>query len=226
MYKFVFLDLDNTILDFDAAEAAALPAALLENGVTPSEELNARYHVINNEEWEKYERGEITRDRVLISRYERLFAEFGITADPVKTEDCYRRRLSVGHYFVPGAPELLEYLKSRKYLLYLASNGVAATQKTRLESAGIVPYFEDIFISETTGFHKPEPEYFDYCFRRIPGFAKSCAIMIGDSLSSDIRGGINAGIDTCWFNRCGVENRSGLTPAFTIRSLGELKKIL
>lgn len=226
MYKYIFLDLDDTILDFTAAEEIALPKGLREVGVEPTPDLIARYREINIAEWERYERGEISRETVLVERYEILFRERGISVSAEKAEDAYRKYLGVGHYFIPGAVRLLEYLKSKGYLLYIASNGVAATQDSRLDSAGIRPYFEAIFISETTGHHKPEPAYFDYCFAHIPGFDKTKALLIGDSLTSDIRGGINVGIDTCWYNPAHKPLPEGIRPNFEVFSLQDLENIL
>lgn len=226
MYKYIFLDLDDTVLDFTAAEDAALPKAFREVGIEPTENLIARYKQINISEWERYERGEISRETVLTERYDILFAEYGISLPGEIAEDAYRKYLGIGHYFVPGAVELLDYLKNRGYRLFIASNGVAATQDSRLDSAGIRPYFEAIFISETTGYHKPEKEYFDYCFAHIPGFDAKQALLIGDSLTSDIRGGKIAGIDTCWFNPKHKTAPEELTPDYTVFTLKELENIL
>ncbi|MDY2719934.1 MAG: YjjG family noncanonical pyrimidine nucleotidase [Candidatus Faecousia sp.] len=226
MYKFLFLDLDDTLLDFGAAEDVAIRRTFREVGIEPTEKLIARYKQINAAQWERYERGEIPRAQVLTERYDLLFAEFGIHMPGWKCEDVYRKYLGIGHYFVPGAVELRDYLRGRGYRLFLASNGVAATQNSRLDSAGIRPYFEDIFISETTGSHKPDRRYFDYCFSHISGFEKDAALLIGDSLSSDIRGGKNAGIHTCWFNPGGRTAPPELQPDYQISSLDELRRIL
>lgn len=226
MYKFIFLDLDDTILDFSAAEDAALPKALLEVGITPTEDMITRYKQINIAEWERYERGEISRDKVLTERFDILFQEFDIQLSGDVAEDAYRKYLSIGHFFVPGAVSLLDYLKMKKYRLFIASNGVAATQDSRLDSAGIRPYFDQIFISETTGYHKPEKEYFDFCFSHIADFNRAQALLIGDSLTSDIQGGKTSGIDTCWFNPSRKVAPEHLKPTYEIYSLDDLKQII
>lgn len=225
-YTFVFFDLDDTILDFGAAEKVALARAYRECGIDPTPELMARYHVINLEHWERYERGETTREALLSDRHDQLFREFSIPLEGRAVEALYRRYLGVGHYFIDGAEDCLAYLKGRGYRLFLASNGVADTQNTRLDSAGIRPYFEDIFISETTGSHKPERAYFDYCFARIADFDPKQAILIGDSLTSDIKGGKVAGISTCWFNRTGKTAPPELLPDYEIHSLAQIREIL
>ncbi len=225
MYRTIFLDLDDTLLDFGAAERVAIAKAFRDLGLEPTPALLKRYSELNQAQWEAFERGEITRDTVLVRRFALLFAELGLFIDPQHAEDVYRGYLGVGHYFVEGAEEVLSYL-APKYDLYLASNGVAATQYSRLESAGIGHYFKDIFISEVTGSHKPDRAYFDYCFSHIPGFDPSEALMVGDSLTSDILGGFNAGIRTCWFNPGCKPLQGPVTPDHEIHALRELKDIL
>ena len=225
MYRTIFLDLDDTLLDFGAAERVAIAKAFRDIGLEPTPALLGRYSELNQAQWEAFERGEITRDTVLVRRFALLFAELGLFIDPQHAEDVYRGYLGVGHYFVEGAEEVLSYL-APKYDLYLASNGVAATQYSRLESAGIGHYFKDIFISEVTGSHKPDRAYFDYCFSRIPGFDPSQALIVGDSLTSDILGGFNAGIRTCWFNPGCKPLQGPVTPDHEIHALRELKDIL
>lgn len=225
MFQTVFLDLDDTLLDFGAAERVAVSKAFREVGLEPTESLLCRYSELNQLQWECFERGEISRDTVLVRRFELLFEELGVPIDASHCEDIYRGYLSVGHYFVDGAAALLEYL-APKYDLYIASNGVADTQYSRLASANISHYFKEIFISEVTGYHKPEKEYFDYCFARIPNFDPTRAIIIGDSLTSDIRGGKNAGIKTCWFNPGRKPRRADILPDYEVHSLEELRSLL
>lgn len=225
MFRSIFIDLDDTILDFGAAERVAVAKAFREVGLEPTPELLRRYSRLNLLQWEAFERGEITRERVLVRRFELLFEELGVALDAQQTEDIYRGHLGVGHYFVPGAPKLLARL-APEYDLYLASNGVAQTQYSRLESAGIGHYFKEIFISEVTGHHKPEREYFDYCFAHIPDFVPEEALILGDSLTSDILGGIRAGIKTCWFNPNRKPRRADIVPDYEIAALDELYDIL
>lgn len=199
MIRFVLLDLDDTILDFHRAEAEAVSKTFLRLGIEPSEEIVRRYSEVNASHWRMLERGEITRPQVLTGRFRQLFSEIGADCDPEQTQQIYEAYLSQGHYFIPGAEQLLEDLYGN-YLLYLVSNGNAAVQEGRLKSAGISYYFEEIFISELIGADKPSKTYFDRCFARIPDFDPRKAILIGDSPTSDILGGINAGVKTCWFN--------------------------
>lgn len=225
MFRTIFLDLDDTLLDFGAAERVAISKTFVQLGIEPTPALLRRYSEINVAQWECFERGEISRETVLVRRFSLLFEELGLPFDAAASEDIYRGHLAVGHYFVEGAEALLEYLFPR-YDLYLASNGVAATQYSRLKSANIGHYFKEIFISETTGHHKPEREYFDYCFAHIPDFSPEHALMIGDSLTGDIRGGKNAGIATCWFNPTHKPHRPDLLPDYEIHALSALRSFL
>lgn len=199
MIRFVLLDLDDTILDFHRAEAAAVSKTFLRLGIEPTEQIVQRYSEVNAAHWRMLERGEIMRPQVLTGRFRQLFSEIGTDCDPERTQQIYESYLSRGHYFIPGAERLLEDLYGN-YQLYLVSNGNAVVQKGRLESAGIAPYFDAIFISELIGADKPSRAYFDRCFAKIPDFDPQQAILIGDSPTSDILGGTRAGVKTCWFN--------------------------
>ena len=199
MIRFVLLDLDDTILDFHRAEAEAMSKTFLRLGIEPTDRLVQRYSEVNAAHWRMLERGEIKRPQVLTGRFRQLFSEIGADCDPEQTQQIYEAYLSQGHYFIPGAEQLLKDLHG-DYLLYLVSNGNAVVQEGRLQSADIAPYFEGIFISELIGADKPSREYFDRCFAQIPDFEPEQAILIGDSPTSDVLGGINAGVKTCWFN--------------------------
>lgn len=225
MVKTIFFDLDNTLLDFDRAEAVALRRALTEAGAPAEEAVLERYHVINRRQWELLEDGVLTREQVLVGRFALLFEELGLTLDPAQTCERYETYLGEGHWFIPGAPELLAELFSR-YDLYLASNGAACVQHSRLKSADLGRWFKGIFISQEVGADKPRREFFDRAFASIPGFSQETALMVGDSLTSDIRGGRNAGIRTCWFNRSGEAPRQDIRPDYTITDLAQLPPLL
>lgn len=221
----IFFDLDDTILDFHAAERAALTDTLGQLGVAPTEEILERYSELNLQQWKLLERGEITRDALKVRRYALLFAEFGLACPPEEAARLYEDRLCLGHYFMAGAEELLAALAGR-YGLYIVTNGTARVQKSRIRSAGLEAYFRDVFISEAIGYDKPDARFFQSCFARIPGFVRENALLVGDSLSSDIAGGKNAGLRTVWYNRRGEENRSGIVPDHEIMSLGQLPSLL
>ena len=208
MIKFVFLDLDDTILNFAAGEANALSHALSEIGIQPTQAILDRYHLINLAHWELLEEGRLTREEVMVQRYEQLFRELGVSHSGAAINDRYEYLLSQQHEFIPGAEQLLKELAPR-YALYLASNGAAAVQNPRLDAAG-----------------KPSKAFFDACFAAIPDFHPEEAAMVGDSLTSDIRGGLNAGLHTIWFNPHGKSLRPGISPEYTICQLSELSSLL
>ena len=225
MFEFLFLDLDDTILDFQKAEHVALSKTLREFGLEPTERVLKRYNLINKAHWEALERKELTREQVLVGRFQVLFEEMGITVEPVQVARSYEHNLSIGHWFLPGAEEAVERL-SKKYKLYLASNGTAKVQAGRLASANISRFFEEVFVSQEIGANKPSPEYFERCFARIPGLDKSKTIMVGDSLTSDILGGQNAGIATCWVNPHHKQGREDIRVDYEIESLSQLEDLL
>ncbi len=223
--KYLFFDLDDTLLDFHKAEAWALRQALRRSGVEPTDAIAARYSEINQSQWELLEEQKITRQQVLVRRFQLLFQELGVNASCEKTQKCYENMLAKGHDFMPGAQELLETLKG-KYEMYLVSNGTAMVQDARLRDSGIEQYFKGIFISERVGVDKPQEEFFDRSFAAIPVFDPGQAMIIGDSLTSDIRGGNNAGIQTCWYNPKHKPRRADIHVDYEISELMALPKLL
>ena len=222
--EFLLLDLDDTILDFHKAERIALSKTFLDFGVEPTDEALDLYHKINKWHWEQLELGLMTRDQVLVNRFGALFEKVGMTVDPAACAKSYESNLGIGHYFLPGAEEAVKRLREH-YRLFLVSNGTATVQHSRLTSAGLYPCFEQVFISQEIGFNKPEKAYFDRCFARIPGFDPEKALMVGDSLTSDIKGGINAGLKTVWVNpkhKPWVDVR----PDYEIEGLHQLEALL
>lgn len=225
MIRNVLFDLDDTLFDFHKAEKIALTKTLVHFGIDPTEETLALYSTINAAHWKRLELGEISREEVKVGRYRELFETIGVECDPVKATAYYESMLAIGHYFIPGAPELLEELY-RKYRLYIVSNGTAKVQEGRIGSSGIAKYMDGIFISQILGVNKPDKQFFDICFAEIPDFSLSETVIIGDSLSSDIKGGINAGITTVWFNPKGIENDNDIKPDYTIKELSEVPSLL
>lgn len=225
MIKYVFLDLDDTILDFHKAESHALTKMLETIGVTPTEQIIKRYSEINLSQWKRLERGEITREQVKVGRYKILFDELGVQHDPKAATAIYERYLGQGHWFIDGAQQLLCDLHG-KYRLFVASNGTLNVQTGRIESAGLKKYIERFFISEQIGANKPDKAFFDNAFSQIPDFDKRYAVIVGDSLTSDILGGKNAGIATVWFNPHRADNESDIAPDYEIHTLSELPELL
>ena len=225
MIEFLFLDLDDTILDFRKAERIALSKSIGAYGIEPTEEVLARYHAINRWHWEQLELGLMTRDEVLVGRFGMLFAERKIDVDAASVARTYEKNLGIGHWFLPGAEEAVDAL-SKKYRLFLASNGTASVQQGRMTSANLYRFFEKVFVSQEIGHNKPSKAYFDGCFAQIPDFDPTRAMIVGDSLSSDIQGGINAGIKTCWVNPSHAAAKNGIQPDFEIEALHQLPALL
>ncbi len=212
---FIFIDLDDTILDFKMAEAVALKKTLKEFNVQANDEIVSLYSAINDKMWKKLEKGENTRAEITVMRFSELFQTLKIEVDAVKVNEVYKKNLGIGHFFMPKAQEFLEKLKGHR--LFIVSNGTTSVQMGRVKSADIEKYFEKMFFSQDVGFDKPDIRFFEKVFSEIDGFKKDDAIIIGDSLSSDISGGINAGIKTCWFN---PKNKEG-NADYVISSLME-----
>ena len=225
MMEFLFLDLDDTILDFHKAERLAVSKTFREFGLEPTDAVLDRYHEINKLHWQRLERSEITRDQVLVGRFRMLFEELGKDADPDQIARSYEHNLGIGHYYLPGAREAVDALQGR-YRLFLASNGTASVQHSRLTSAGLYPCFEQVFVSQNLGFNKPAKEFFDACAARIPGYDAAKAMMVGDSLTSDILGGIRAGMRTCWVNPTHRQAPADIRPDYEIESLAQLPALL
>ncbi len=225
MFEYLFLDLDDTILDFHKAEHLAIGKVMQHFGVEPTEERRARYSQINKWHWHQLELKKMTRDEVLEGRFAVFFEELGIQVDRYAVARLYEEYLSQGHWFMPGAEEAVDAL-SKKYRLFLASNGTASVQKGRMTSANLYRFFEKVFVSQEIGHNKPSKEYFEAAFAMIPGFDKSKCLMVGDSLTSDIRGGINAGIKTCWVNPNHLPGREDIRPDYEIEYLHQLDALL
>ncbi len=222
--KTVLLDLDDTLFDFHRAEHSAIEKTFREIGIEPTDEVISLYSRINQTQWERLERREIDRDRVRLGRFELLFEALGVTGDPKATQKSYENNLSSFHYYIDGAVELLEAIY-QKYELYIVSNGTWSVQKRRIADSGIEKYFKGIFVSEMVGHNKPSPEYFYHCFERIEGFQKESAIIVGDSISSDIKGGRAVGIKTCLFNPKKKRVDEGVSD-YEIHALAELIPLL
>ena len=224
MIEYLFLDLDDTILDFKKAEYIAIGKTISDFGVEPTDAVRHRYHEINKWHWEQLELGKLTRAEVLENRFKVLFTELGVEVDATAVARTYEKNLSQGHWFLPGAEEAVDSL-SKKYRLFLASNGTASVQKGRMTSANLYRFFETVFVSQEIGHNKPSKAYFDACFATIPGFDREKAMIVGDSLSSDIKGGINAGIKTVWVNP-DHKPYGDIRPDYEIEALHQLPALL
>ena len=224
-YPYLLFDADNTLFDFDQAERNAHLLLCRAHGLAFSEEGYQLYHKCNADLWRDFDRGLCTKEYLLVERFRRYLAITGERADPEALNRDHLRALGEGAMLLPGAEELCRVL-SRDHRLYLLTNAVASVQKTRFANSAIAPYFEGVFISEEVGVGKPDPAYFDYVFHAVPGLARDNALVIGDSLTSDIQGANNAGLPCCWFNPKGQPRPQGLRIDYEIRALEELYAIV
>ena len=225
-YEILLFDADNTILDFDKSEEQALSRAFCDVGLEFSQNVLKTYRKNNVAQWELFELGKLTKPQVLINRFVLTFDELQLPSELARlTGDLYEEYLKLGFFVVPYAEEVLTTLQ-KQCKLYVVSNGVAAIQNSRMKGSGLEKYFLDRFVSETVGYPKPQLEYFNYCFAHIENFDKSKTLIIGDSLTSDIQGGVNAGIDTCWFNPAHKQNNSSLSPTYEIDDLRSIMPLV
>lgn len=225
-YTTLLFDNDNTIMDFSAAERSALKKAFLQFGITLTDEQVDIYSVINEKCWKQFEKGEITKPDVLRLRFERFVENQNFNLKPSDAAAAYEHNLSLEHIVFDGAENLLGQLK-KDFDLYLVTNGAEKIQQRRLKESGIENYFLNVFISEQVGFQKPKKEYFDVVFSKVKEKDKSKILIIGDSLTSDILGGINAGIDTCLYNPFSKpDSQEGIVPDYIARSYEDIKKIV
>ena len=224
MYKFILLDLDNTIFDFDITERNSFKKIIESFSMKYDFEILNQYKKINTSLWRLLEQGKVTKDIVLNTRFSEFFKLYNLTVDGEKVEKQFRKYLNESSDLVPNAKSTLIELKRRGKKLYTASNGVYSTQVQRLTNAGILHLFNDIFISEKIGFEKPSIHFFDYCFDNIKNFERNKIIMVGDSVSSDIQGAINASIDSCYYKYNKELDCSNST--YTINDISELLDIV
>lgn len=225
-YKFLLFDLDHTLLDFDKAEDLALTELLQEANVADVQSYKDYYVPMNAQLWRDLEQNKLTKKELVSSRFALLFSHFGQEVDGQIFANRYQDFLSQQGQTFEGARELLEELKNQGYRLFGATNGITCIQQGRLSHSNLADFFERIFISEQAGTQKPDIAFFDWMASQIDGFEKKAVLMIGDSLTADIQGGNNAGIDTVWYNPAGKENTSSAIPTYEINSYDGLLKLL
>lgn len=225
MITTVLIDVDNTLLDFNACAKNAMRDGMEEIGITFKDEMFDTFRSINDKLWIKIEKGTITRKELHRDRFNLIFAELGIETDGEAFEQMFLRYIFDSHEQVEGASDIVKYLAC-KYDLYAASNGLHKQQINRLTKAGMIDCFKGIFVSETLGHQKPSVEFFAELFKNLPDVKKDEVIIIGDSLSADISGGICYGIKTLWYNHYGEQPSKTIVPDFTVDKLCEIKKIL
>ena len=225
-YKFLLFDLDHTLLDFDTAEDVALTQLLKEEGIEDIQAYKDYYVPMNKSLWKDLEQKRITKAELINTRFAKLFAHFGIIKDGSYLAERYQFFLAQQGQIFSGAIELLDTLTERGYELYAATNGITAIQTGRLAQSGLAPYFNQIFISEQLKTQKPDGLFYEKIGQQIDGYSKEKTLMIGDSLTADIQGGNNAGIDTIWYNSHHLENKTQVQPTYEVDSYQALLEIL
>jgi 2-haloacid dehalogenase len=225
-YDIILFDADNTILDFDKAEFEALRRAFGKHGIEVTNKLVQIYRKNNIALWQQLEKGLVTKDYVLNNRFINTAKELSLDCDILAISRLYEEYLHEGHYVIAGATNVMQGLIDMGARLYLVTNGVLTIQNSRLKGSGIGKYFVARFISEEVGCPKPQVEFFYHCFERIENFDKCKTLIVGDSLTSDIQGGINAGIDSCWYNPKHEQNTRGIIPTYEIDDLEKLFEIV
>ncbi|MFC3928973.1 YjjG family noncanonical pyrimidine nucleotidase [Streptococcus caprae] len=224
--KFLLFDLDHTLLGFDAAEEVALQQLFEPYHVTNIAAYKVAYRRINSQLWRDLEAGKISKKELVDTRFSRTFAQFNQFVDGQELAQAYQQHLSQQGQIYQGADQLQTSLVARGYRLFAATNGIAAIQKGRLQASGLFSYFEQVFISEEMGTAKPALAFFEKIAEQIEDFQHEEALMIGDSLTADIQGGNNAGIDAVWYNPDNTVNDSKAKPTYVVENYQELLSLL
>lgn len=225
MIEKIMIDIDDTVLDFHLSESIALKKTLASLGLSATDEIVATYSAINDSQWKALERGEIERSVLLYRRFDILFERLGVEISGHEAQKRYEKALGGESHYLPGAEDMLKEL-STKFELYAASNGTSVVQRPRIASAGLDRYFKEIFISEEIGYNKPAREFFDICLERMGSPSRASVMILGDSLTSDVLGGINAGIRTCHFAPKGNTAYSAVVPEFSVKTHAEFVELL
>lgn len=224
-YKILLFDADETLFDFKKAEKEAFKNTILEFGINYDESYHFEtYKEINTIIWKELEEGLITQAKLKVERFKRLSQKLNISYNENDFAKSYMKNLALGSFLFENAREVVQNL-SEKYTLLIITNGLTAVQDTRIRKSEIAKYFKDIIISEEIGISKPNPDIFEYSLKNLD-FNKGEVLMIGDSLSSDIKGGINFGIDTCWYNPNKSQNNTNMSITHEVSSLKELEELL
>ncbi len=224
-YKWLLFDADNTLLDYNKSEKKAFAESCNYYNILVTPILTERYQQINKYLWSEFEKGNITSKKLRIRRFRFLFEDFNIKIKPKDFSNRYLDKLSRTSFLIDGALEILNSLKEKTELAII-TNGIKFVQNGRLKASKLDSYFKEIIISEDVGTAKPDKIFFDYTLNKINFTTKNEILIIGDSLSSDIKGGINAGIDTCWFNPNQNGNITSIKPTYEINNLNDIIKII
>ena len=225
MYKWLLFDADDTLLDFKLGEHRAITATFGAFGLPTDDEVIETYSRINDNLWKMLERGEVTKDRLKVLRFTQFCEHYGFDCDGAALADAYVENLKKQTVLLDGAEDVCRALYG-KYKMYIITNGIEAVQTARFGGCAVKEFFEKCYISDALGVAKPKKGFFDAVAADIEGFDKSQALVIGDSLTSDIKGGVEYGIDTCWLNPKGNEVPEGMNITYVIKDIRDILAIL
>jgi 2-haloacid dehalogenase len=222
-YSWFIFDADDTLFDYDKAEVTALSRTFTQFDCAYDARYLDAYHTINGQLWRDFEQNAMTQERIKTLRFERLFSAIDLAVPPDVAAFSARYLENLGNctYLIDGAEAVVAALRGVGRLA-LITNGLQAVQRPRLAQSAIGDAFEVVVVSEEVGCSKPHPAIFDIAFARMCQPRKNEVLMIGDSLTSDIKGGSDYGIDTCWYNPAGVSRSIDVSITYEIRTLGEL----
>lgn len=225
-YDIIIFDADETLFDFKKSERDAFKNTMLEFNINYDENYHLKiYKDINTAIWKELEDGLITQKKLKVERFKRLSNALNAGFDEVEFSKSYMKHLSYASFLYDDSVALIESL-SKDYRLSIITNGLKDVQNNRIKRSIIGKYFDDIVISEEVEVSKPDPRIFEHALKNLNYTDKSKVLMVGDSLTSDIQGGLNFGIDTCWFNPNKIINRTEVKPIYEISNLMDLKKVL
>ena len=225
MKKIILIDLDNTIIDFNECARHSIMGIFEDLGFHYDENVFETFITENAKIWKRLERGEIDKPYLRANRWNIILGKLGIEYDGTIIEERFENGVAKGAYPVEYAYELLEYLYS-KYDLYVVSNGFRFVQESRVKIGKFDKYFKELFLSEDIGIQKPDIRFFNYCYEKIGCPPKEDLILIGDSLSADIKGGNNFEIDTIWFNKNSDPESDTIKATYTVTHLKEIENLL
>ena len=222
-YTWLLFDLDNTILDFGASSKAAFFDVLAKYELSQKD--YDLYNGINHAVWVEFEKGQMTQDTLKIERWRRFGLERGLELDPTETNEAYFHHIRDNPIYVPGADLLIEDCL-QEYQLAIITNGLSEVQESRLALTGLRDKIEHIIISDQIGVAKPAEAFFQYTYKKIGEPLLEDVLVIGDTLTSDIRGGLDFGTDTCWYNYYGKENHTTYRPTYEVKNMKGLRDLL
>ncbi|MDZ4992530.1 noncanonical pyrimidine nucleotidase, YjjG family [Clostridium perfringens] len=225
-YEVIIFDADETLFDFKKSEREAFKNTMLKFDIEYDENYHLKiYKEINTGIWKEFEQGLITQEKLKVERFKRLSDKLNVSFDEINFAKSYMEHLANASFLYDHSMDLIENL-NKSYKLSIVTNGLISVQDKRIRQSDIAKYFDAIVISEEILIAKPDPKIFEHTLKHMSFSDKSKVLMVGDSLTSDIQGGINFGIDTCWYNPNKIKNETSIKPTYEISSFDELKALL